>query len=431
MANQVYANKMEVSCKAAAGKSICAFPDVCFTPPQTPATPPGVPIPYPNTGLASDTTSGSTSVTISGQEVMLKNKSYFKKSTGDEAGCAPKKGITTSRNMGKVYFSAWSMDVRVEGENVVRHLDLTTHNHGSYPSNTGPWPYLDAAAVGPGGACKTDADAERKACSNFEPHGPDNLCDSLLPVPYSVKPRYAASNKPSGSRSDGQAELLAKHHAASDCMNKRRCFLMPYRPKRGVQGCCPPQTGHHLIEASALFDVGRGGTGSRPLLGVTDYIDPASALRETYHEDNAPCVCAEGINQNTGSHGWMHSFQSLSAMNMPNATPTLASGGTLPPQPMQTYKQAKTTAYTAMQKAFPKSRHCTQQCIEAQIDNYHQKFGLTDTTMIKAVVEGQTSPDAVRAAEAHLAEIAPGWLRTVTQTLANLARSLGRLLTWS
>ncbi len=38
------------------GQSICAFPDVCFTPPKTPATPPGVPIPYPNTGMASDST---------------------------------------------------------------------------------------------------------------------------------------------------------------------------------------------------------------------------------------------------------------------------------------------------------------------------------------------------------------------------------------
>jgi hypothetical protein len=130
MSNQVYANSMEVSCKEASGKSICAFPDVCFTPPQTPATPPGVPIPYPNTGMASDTTDGSTTVKISGQEVMLKDKSYFKKSTGDEAGCAPKKGLITSTNRGKVFFIAWSMDVKVEGENVVRNLDLTTHNHG-------------------------------------------------------------------------------------------------------------------------------------------------------------------------------------------------------------------------------------------------------------------------------------------------------------
>lgn len=142
MSNQVYANNMEVSCKKAAGKSICAFPDVCMTPPQTPATPPGVPIPYPNTGMASDCTDGSSTVKVSGQEVMLKNKSYFKKSVGDEAGCAPMKGVMTHKNMGKVYFTAWSMDVHFEGENVVRHLDLTTHNHGS-TTNTGPWPHTD------------------------------------------------------------------------------------------------------------------------------------------------------------------------------------------------------------------------------------------------------------------------------------------------
>lgn len=153
MSNQVFANNMEVSCKAADGKSICAFPDVCFTPPETPATPPGVPIPYPNTGMASDCTDGSSTVKISGQEVMLKNKSYFKKSTGDEAGCATKKGVLTSKNTGKVYFNSWSMDVKVEGENVVRNLDLTTHNHGSFPSNTATWPYADSTAFGPGGAC--------------------------------------------------------------------------------------------------------------------------------------------------------------------------------------------------------------------------------------------------------------------------------------
>src|SRR5205809_2596130 len=102
MANEVYANNMEVACKAGQGKSICAFPDVCFTPPQTPATPPGVPIPYPNTGMSSDCAEGSTSVKISGQEEMLKNKSYFKKSMGDEAGCAPKKGLINSKISGKV-----------------------------------------------------------------------------------------------------------------------------------------------------------------------------------------------------------------------------------------------------------------------------------------------------------------------------------------
>lgn len=154
MGNDVFANGREISCKAADGKSICAFPDVCFTPPQTPATPPGVPVPYPNTGFAKDTTKGSKSVKITNKEVMLKNKSYFKTSTGDEAGCAPKKGIMTSKIKGKIYFTSWSMDVKAEGYNVARHLDMTTHNHGSYPSNTAPWPYADTIAFSKGGPCE-------------------------------------------------------------------------------------------------------------------------------------------------------------------------------------------------------------------------------------------------------------------------------------
>ena len=89
--------------------------------------------------MASDTTDGSTQREDLGQEVMLKNKSYFKKSTGDEAGSAPKKGVVTSKNMGKVYFNAWSMDVKVEGENVVRHLDIT-HTTMRQISGTSPSP---------------------------------------------------------------------------------------------------------------------------------------------------------------------------------------------------------------------------------------------------------------------------------------------------
>jgi Toxin PAAR-like domain len=150
MPNTVYANMMEVCCKASMGSSICAFPDVCFTPPLTPATPPGVPIPYPNTGMASDCTGGSRTVKVSGQEAMLKNASYFKRSMGDEAGCAPKKNVVTSQNMGKVYFNMWSMDVQIEGENVVRNLDITTHNHASPPPGTPPMPHtssLSAPAV--------------------------------------------------------------------------------------------------------------------------------------------------------------------------------------------------------------------------------------------------------------------------------------------
>ncbi len=142
MANDVFANGREISCKKADGKIICEFPDVCFTPPENPATPPGVPVPYPNTAYAKDTTKGSKNVKISGQEIMLKNKSYFKKSIGDEAGSAAKKGVITSTNKGKAYFISWSSDVKVEGENVVRHLDMTTSNHAS-PMANGSTPNIE------------------------------------------------------------------------------------------------------------------------------------------------------------------------------------------------------------------------------------------------------------------------------------------------
>ena len=146
MANDVFANGREISCKAADGKSIAAFPDVCLSPPTPPAGP--VPLPYPNTAYASDTAGGSKRVRISGKEVMLRDSSYFKKSTGDEAATKTlPRGFVTHALQGKAYFNSWSMDVKIEGQNAVRHLDLTTHNHMSKPGQTPPWPYADAAAV--------------------------------------------------------------------------------------------------------------------------------------------------------------------------------------------------------------------------------------------------------------------------------------------
>ncbi|MCA0963377.1 DUF4150 domain-containing protein [Salipiger bermudensis] len=135
----VFANSLEISAKAQGCRIIAAFPDTCFTPPQTPATPPGVPLPYPNFATDSDLTSGTGTVKIGGQEISQENSSYFSKISGDEAGCAPKKGIITSKNMGKAYAQKWSMDVKAEGKGVVRFTDLATTNHQSNTGNDAPW----------------------------------------------------------------------------------------------------------------------------------------------------------------------------------------------------------------------------------------------------------------------------------------------------
>jgi Domain of unknown function (DUF4150)/GHH signature containing HNH/Endo VII superfamily nuclease toxin 2 len=377
MGNQVYANMMEVSCKAAAGKSICAFPDVCFTPPTTPATPPGVPIPYPNTGMASDCTDGSSTVKISGQEVMLKNKSYFKKSMGDEAGCAPKKGVVTSKNMGKVYFNAWSMDVKVEGENVVRNLDLTTHNHASMPGDTPVWPYIDEAAINDSNnPCADEIAKEQQACHEYEPHGRKNPC---------TKAALGGSGKPSGEMTSGEADAMADRAAGNECLAARRCALQPYKSTKSH--CCPQQTGHHLVEASALHETGRGGPGCTPVAGVSDY-----------SENLAPCVCAEGVNQNTGTHGLMHTFQSASASKCRNGSIALSDGSTMTAK-KTTYGTAKKKAVEAFQKTFPES-DCDEKCLEAQLDAYHKQCGVNDRTAIKAVETGQTDLTAAEQAVA-------------------------------
>ncbi len=142
MGGNVFANGLEISGKAVNAQTIAAMPDVCFTPPETPATPPGVPIPYPSFGMASDTEDGTGTVFIGGETVNIKNKSDLSKTSGTEAGCAAKKGVITSKNTGKKYFNSWSSDVKFDGEPVIRMSDLATHNHASPPGNAPPWPEI-------------------------------------------------------------------------------------------------------------------------------------------------------------------------------------------------------------------------------------------------------------------------------------------------
>jgi len=145
VSNNVFANGNAIACKAGDDKVIASMPDVCLSPPSPPAGP--LPVPYPNTSFSKDMKEGSKTVEINGQEVMLKDKSYYKTSPlGDEAATNSFGGsVVTHTITGKTYFSAWSMDVKFEGENVDRHLDLTTSNHNPYPGSTAPTPAQEEA----------------------------------------------------------------------------------------------------------------------------------------------------------------------------------------------------------------------------------------------------------------------------------------------
>lgn len=134
MAGTVFANGLEVSAKQSDNQSIAAMPDVCLSPPSPPAGP--IPIPYPNFSQASDTTDGTKTVKIAGDEVGMKNQSSYKTSKGDEAATKSLgMGVNTASLQGKTYFAAWSSDVMFEGANAVRFTDLTTHNHANPPTS--------------------------------------------------------------------------------------------------------------------------------------------------------------------------------------------------------------------------------------------------------------------------------------------------------
>lgn len=361
MANQVYANMMEVSCKAAMGKSICAFPDVCFTPPLTPATPPGVPIPYPNTGMASDCTSGSSSVKISGQEVMLKNKSYFKRSMGDEAGCAPKKGVVTSMNMGKVYFTMWSMDVKVEGENVVRMMDLTTHNHASVPGNSPTWPYLDEmSAPAAEKACGAEMKEVAAACPNCENNNhTDDDCPKL----------YSTGTKNKGYRDDA-------------CVKAKRCMLVPYKRQDNKKGgCCPGQTAHHIVPKHHFANF------------------------PGYDQGEAPCVCVEGhswhredsspFNKNDKTHPDMHDAQDANERLAIDIIEQLTAAGEdvgkRTPDSAMNFDEARTGGVEAHKQTFPDCNPpCSEDCLNAQINAYHrqQSVGVRDGSLLHTTKTG-------------------------------------------
>jgi len=122
--HDVFANGRSIIHKGSGDKAVASAPDVC----KTPVGPSVVPIPYPNISQSSTLQKGSKSVKINGQPATLKN-SNFSSSNGDQAGSLG--GIISGTTGNKIGFISSSFDVKIEGQNVVRHMDMTTHNKGN------------------------------------------------------------------------------------------------------------------------------------------------------------------------------------------------------------------------------------------------------------------------------------------------------------
>jgi hypothetical protein len=148
VADKVFINGRSAVHAGSPGKSMC-FPDVNLCPPTPPAGP--VPLPLPNMAQAMDLQGGASSVTIEDNPAGKKS-SFFAKSTGNEAAQSTGGGVVSHVVQGKAYFTSFSMDVTIDGEPAVRHLDMMTHNHAAQtPPNAAMGTYLammDPAVVG-------------------------------------------------------------------------------------------------------------------------------------------------------------------------------------------------------------------------------------------------------------------------------------------
>jgi hypothetical protein len=308
----VFANGMSIACKVAGGKTIAAMPDVCLSPPTPPAGP--VPIPYPNTAMASDTDNGSKTVQIGGDQVMLKDQSTFKKSTGDEAATKSLgMGVVTAQIQGEASFVAWSMDVKFEGENVPRHLDLMGHNESSDPPNTPPWPYIDSMALPPADhPCEKDIKKAQGDCKG------------------STKTQV-------GSREHRICDEEGK------CAKAMECILVP-KSKDKETCCSPDNTGDHLIEDHWVRP---GGTPTPDFAGISNLYG------------GAPTMCVNR-SRYEGKHGIAHGTRGVQEDTV--------RGKKFP------YSQAKAWAVEAHKDANPNA-NCSEGCIESQLDGFYGDNG--------------------------------------------------------
>jgi hypothetical protein len=246
--------------------------------------------------------------------------------------------MVSSTTKGKVYFISWSIDVKFEGENAVRHLDMTTNNHASPLANEAvPWPFIDTMTMADKKPCEKEIENEKTACKDYMPNkkdGKDVCKEAGLSGAFSTD--KATSTK------------RAKSASADACAAARRCRLVRFNAKPdGINGCCPAQTGDHIVPKSSFFkaSVNDGGF-------MTGW--------ENYKIDKAPCMCLEG-GSCTGSHGLRHAHH--------KATSGIVAGT------HRSFDQEVKHCAAGVKAVAPQCNQGDQDCIEAQLKEGHKGMG--------------------------------------------------------
>jgi hypothetical protein len=276
------------------------------------------------------------------------------------------------------------MDVKFEGENVVRHLDLTTHNHASPPGNTAPWTYADRMALGMStGKCKEEAERAEKACGDLNrkatcpPEG-QALADARS---MRVAAREAGASASQLSAMGQDIKKLEKNLAGAiqrdPCQRAMRCFLTPYDSGQ----CCPGQTPDHLIEVKSFVLPGENRETGMKRPGW-----------DNYQASKAPCLCAEGGAASVSTHGVLSARRKV-------AIKQHGSGA------MDLDKAAGIGAKSAS-KTF---RGCSEECIKAQLTQYHESARTDPNAQVQPPAHGMgESSEAKRGVLSRAAKVMSG-----------------------
>jgi uncharacterized protein YidB (DUF937 family) len=132
------------------------------------------------------------------------------------------------------------------------------------------------------------------------------------------------------------------------CIRARRCQLVPFNQTHGKaplagKGCCPGQTGHHVLPSSMFKDC------------------------PDYKEEQAPTVCAEGATNSHGSHGKLH--RSLRGILEKDY-------GSTPYGSPLSKKDAIDAGADSVQRVFPESK-CSEKCLKAQLEAHYKALNCT------------------------------------------------------
>lgn len=147
------------------------------------------------------------------------------------------------------------------------------------------------------------------------------------------------------------SDMMEAVARTNDCITARRCQLVPYSQTgktraMGGKGCCPGQTGHHLLPEAMFADC--------PGYGAKEHAA-------------APTMCVEGATNALGSHGKAHrSLLQVLDENHRN----------IPFGQKMSKADAIDAGVESVRKTFPESR-CSEECLKAQLESYYKKIKCT------------------------------------------------------